>query len=168
MHCATCCTPYTFLVLTLTIGSRVQTARAVANFPMLAVLADGVVLARGCLGLHVAADKAAVLQKRLIRACNLLGKLCIVARILDTMVAAPRPTRAEATDIANSVIDGADGFLLGAQTTRGANPRECVRTTLGICREAEKHFDFGGHYDRAVGMLREARRSPACLADLCT
>lgn len=75
----------------------VQTSRAVANFGHLAVLADGIILARGCLGMHVSPDKMCVLQKRLVQCCNLLGKLCIVARVLDTMVDAPRPTRAEAT-----------------------------------------------------------------------
>jgi pyruvate kinase len=134
-----------------------QTAHAIANFSALAVLADGVVLARGWLGLHVSPEKMAILQKRLIHCCNLLGKLCIVARIADTMQMSPRPTRAEATDIANSVIDGADGFLLGAQTTRGAYPVECVATVLGICREAERVFDFDGHYERTTSMLREVR-----------
>ena len=87
--------------------ARVQTAKAVANFGALAVLADGVILARGCLGMAISPDQIAPLQKRLVQSCNLLGKLCVVARVLDSMVDAPRPTRAEATDIANCALDGA-------------------------------------------------------------
>lgn len=104
---------------------------------------------------QVRPEKMAVLQKRVVARCNVLGKLVVVARIVDSMGAAPRPTRAEATDIANSVLDGADGFLLGAQTTRGACALEAVRAVLGICREAERCFDFEAHFERAMALLRE-------------
>ena len=99
----------------------------------------------------------AVLQKRVLARCNVLGKLVIVSRIVDTMDAVPRPTRAEATDIANSVLDGADGFLLGAQTTRGACAVAAVRVVVGICREAERCFAFERHFERTMALLREVR-----------
>lgn len=133
----------------------VQSTKALVNFAQLAPLADGVILARGWLGKLVNPEKMALLQKRMITRCNALGKLCIVARIMDSMVQSPRPTRAEATDVANSVMDGADGFLLGSQTTRGRYPVECVKNTLGICREAEYFFDFDAHFERVMALLRE-------------
>jgi Pyruvate kinase, barrel domain len=70
---------------------------------------------------------------------------------------APRPTRAEATDIANSVLDGADAFILGAQTMRGHHPADTIRTVVGICREAEAQFDFEANYDRVTAALSEVR-----------
>jgi pyruvate kinase len=65
---------------------------------------------------------------------------------------APRPTRAEATDIANCVLDGADGFVLCAQTVRGSQPRATVATVAGICREAERVFDRASHFDRVMAL----------------
>ena len=62
----------------------------------------------------------ALVQKTVIQACNLVGKPVLITRVVDTMVNTPRPTRAEATDVANAVLDGADGILLGAETLRGA------------------------------------------------
>ncbi|NJR43737.1 MAG: hypothetical protein HC767_14870 [Akkermansiaceae bacterium] len=66
----------------------------------------------------------------------------------------PRPTRAEATDIANSVLDGADGFILGPQTSHGTQVCESVRTVLGICREAETVFCRSEHYERLMYQVR--------------
>jgi pyruvate kinase len=142
-----------------------QSTKALANFAQLATLADGVILARGGLGKLVSPEKMALLQKRVIARCNALGKLCIVARIMDSMGQSPRPTRAEATDVANSVMDGADGFLLGAQTTCGRYPVECVKSTLGICREAERFFDFDAHFERVIALLREVRFFTSDFAD---
>ena len=69
----------------------------------------------------------------------------------------PRPTRAEATDIANSVLDGADGFILGSQTPHGRHACESVRTVLGICREAEAVFDRSAHYERIAMLMQLVR-----------
>ena len=68
------------------------------------------------------------------KACNLVGKPVIITRVVDTMVNTPRPTRAEATDVANAVLDGVDGILLGAETLRGKYPVDTVRTVASICR----------------------------------
>ena len=68
------------------------------------------------------------------QACNLVGKPVIITRVVDTMVNTPRPTRAEATDVANAVLDGVDGILLGAETLRGKYPVETIRTVASISR----------------------------------
>lgn len=82
--------------------------------------------------------------------CNMVGKPILLTRVLDSMVAAPRPTRAEATDVANAVLDGIDGIVLGAETLRGLYPESCCKMVLGICRQAEKVFDHETHFEHLM------------------
>jgi pyruvate kinase len=84
-------------------------------------------------GVGVGGVGAQVLMK-----CNLAGKPVIITRVMDSMTSNPRPTRAEATDVANIVLDGGDCILLGAETLRGDHCALAVRTILEICKEAEK------------------------------
>lgn len=107
---------------------------------------DSVLFSRGNLGICLDAEKMFLAQKHLIRACNLAGKPCMVTRVVDTMTDMPRPTRAEATDVANLVLDGADGILLGSETFRGKFPVDTVRTVLAICKQAERSFDSHTFY----------------------
>lgn len=102
---------------------------------------------RGNLGLDVVPEKVTVAQKHIITYCNLVAKPVIMTRIVDTMINAPRPTRAEATDVSNAILDGVDGLLLAAETVRGMYPVETVLTVLSSCRAAEKIFDSKKHYD---------------------
>lgn len=91
-------------------------------------------------------------------------QLAVVTRVVDSMVHAPRPTRAEATDVANLVLDGADGIILGAETFRGQNPVQAARTVLAICRQAELVYDASAFYNRLMdehGGFREANLSKA-------
>eukprot|EP00892_Ulva_mutabilis_P005835 jgi/Ulvmu1/3623/UM017_0035.1 len=136
---------------------KLKTAVMVENFSLLSGLIDGIVLARGWLGVHTPPEHMAPLQKRLLRHCNINGKLALVTRIVDSMQDAPRPTRAEATDIANSVLDGADGFVLGSQTTRGTNPVKVVETVSRICREAERAFDYSSHLERIMTIMAQQK-----------
>lgn len=98
-----------------------------------------------------------LLQKRLVGRCNLLGKPVIVTRFVDTMVNTPRPTRAEATDVANAVLDGVDGVLLGAETLRGQYPVLTVQTVVRLCRAAELHFDYRSHHELMVNESFDVR-----------
>lgn len=91
-----------------------------------------------------------------VQACNLVGKPVLITRVVDTMVNTPRPTRAEATDVANAVLDGVDGILLGAETLRGKYPLDAVRTVASICRAAESVFDHGSHYEYLMEAAFEA------------
>lgn len=118
--------------------------------------ADGIMLSRGNLGLDCLPEKIAVIQKNVTTSCNLLGKPCIVTRIVDTMVSAPRPTRAEATDVANAVLDGADCVMLGAETLRGMDPANAVRTVVACCYAAEAEFKHSAHFDH---LMREAAKA---------
>lgn len=136
--------------------AKLEDAAALAEFDSITAMADGIILSRGNLGLDVAPEKMARVQKSIISACNLLGLPIVMTRILDTMVVSPRPTRAEATDVANAVLDGADAFMLGAETLRGRFPVATVSTVSAIAREAELVFDHEAVYDNLIGIASQA------------
>ncbi|GAB4816028.1 hypothetical protein N2152v2_003074 [Parachlorella kessleri] len=130
--------------------AKCETRVSLLNFQSISRAADAIIIARGNLGLDVAPEKMAMVQKAMISTCAGLGKPSLVARVVDSMAVSPRPTRAEATDVANAVLDGADGIVLGAETFRGQYPLETVRTVAAICREAERVFDHNNHYEHLV------------------
>eukprot|EP00210_Caulerpa_lentillifera_P001440 g1382.t1 len=121
--------------------AKIETSLGLKNFQKILKVADGIVLSRGYLGLEIAPEKMFRVQKFVIDACNKQCKPIIVTRVMDTMTDNPRPTRAEATDIANLVLDGVDCLLLGAETFRGDHPVTTVEVTSAICRQAEESFD---------------------------
>ena len=88
-----------------------------------------------------------MIQKAMAITAAILGKPAIITRVCDSMVGIPRPTRAEATDIANAVLDGVDGILLCAETYRGKYGVETVKTAVAICREAEAVYDHENHFE---------------------
>uniref|UniRef100_A0A7S0RHC8 Pyruvate kinase n=1 Tax=Chlamydomonas leiostraca TaxID=1034604 RepID=A0A7S0RHC8_9CHLO len=136
--------------------AKIETRQALLNFQGILSEADGIVISRGNLGLDCDPEKMALVQKTLIQACNLVGKPVLITRVVDTMVNTPRPTRAEATDVANAVLDGVDGILLGAETLRGKYPLDAVRTVASICRAAEAVFDHSNHYEYLMDAAFEA------------
>ncbi|KAF6256488.1 Pyruvate/Phosphoenolpyruvate kinase-like domain-containing protein [Scenedesmus sp. NREL 46B-D3] len=143
--------------------AKVETRQGLLNFRGILAAADGIVISRWgaaaeCMGQHRARrgpEKMALVQKQLVSHCNLLGKPVLITRVVDSMVTNPRPTRAEATDIANAVLDGVDGILLGAETLRGSYPVEAVATIAQICRVAESVFDHTSHYDHLMTAAEE-------------
>jgi len=136
--------------------AKIETRQALLNFQAILSEADGIIISRGNLGLDVEPEKMALVQKTLIQACNLVGKPVVITRVVDTMVNTPRPTRAEATDVANAVLDGVDGILLGAETLRGKYPVEAIQTVASICRAAEAVFDHSSHYTSLIDAAWEA------------
>ncbi|KDD74731.1 pyruvate kinase, partial [Helicosporidium sp. ATCC 50920] len=130
------------------IVAKVERRPGIRHFEAIAAAADAILLSRGNLGLDYDAELMAILQKHVVGLCNALGKPIFLTRFVDTMVSAPRPTRAEATDVANAVLDGVDGILLGAETQSGANARLTVKTIAQLARCAERHFDYRSHHDR--------------------
>ena len=130
--------------------AKCETRQSLINFRSLAAASDGIIISRGNLGLDVQPEKVAMVQKAMCTTCSILGKPVLMTRVCDTMILTPRPTRAEATDIANAVLDGVDGILLGAETYRGKYGIETVRTVVAICREAEAVFDHENHFEHLI------------------
>ena len=164
--------------------AKVERLGALRTIDAIVAASDGVILSRGNLGLDMPAEKVFFgTQKMVLSKCNAAGKAAVVTRVVDTMTDTPRPTRAEATDVANAVLDGADAILLGAETLRGNFAAEAVTTVRKIRRQAEKVFDHENHYQtqlppamvesgtlsqsEALGVLSRARREQDGRGDDC-
>jgi pyruvate kinase len=120
--------------------AKLERAAALKHLDEISAAADGVMVARGDLGVEVALATVPVWQKEIIAAARRAGKPVIVAtQMLESMIEQPRPTRAEATDVANAVFDGTDALMLSGETTIGRYPVEVVRTMAGIILEAEAY-----------------------------
>ncbi|HEX6569239.1 MAG TPA: pyruvate kinase [Acidimicrobiales bacterium] len=142
--------------------AKIETRAAVDHLDDLLEVADGVMVARGDLGIDFPIEDVPHLQKRIIRACAARGLPVVTAtQMLESMVTAPTPTRAEATDVANAVVDGTDALMLSAETAIGHDPALTVATMARIAARAEQFDDlYAGDYER--GLVR--RRAPSTKA----
>jgi pyruvate kinase len=121
--------------------AKLERAEAMAALDEIVDAADGVVVARGDLGVELGLGKVPAAQKRAVEACRRQGKIAVVAtQLLDSMMREPTPTRAEAADIANAVLDGADALLLTGETAAGPYPVEAARVLAAIALDAEEAF----------------------------
>lgn len=119
--------------------AKIESKEGIDNINSILEVVDGVMVARGDLGVEVPVEEVPVYQKELIRKCNLLGKPVIVAtQMLDSMIRQPRPTRAEASDIANAIVDGADAIMLSGETAAGLFPVEAVCMMDKIAKRTEE------------------------------
>ena len=130
----------------LPIIAKLELPDAIHNLEEILVVADGVMVARGDLAVETSPSSVPIIQKEIILSANRKAKLVITAtQMLDSMIENPRPTRAEASDVANAILDGTDMVMLSGETAIGSYPVESITMMSSIILEAEAHFKEWGH-----------------------
>uniref|UniRef100_A0A0D6QYY8 Pyruvate kinase n=1 Tax=Araucaria cunninghamii TaxID=56994 RepID=A0A0D6QYY8_ARACU len=132
------------------IFAKIENIEGLEHFDEILEEADGIILSRGNLGIDLPPEKVFLFQKAAVYKCNMAGKPAVVTRVVDSMTDNLRPTRAEATDVANAVLDGTDAILLGAETFRGLYPFETISIVGKICAEAEKVYNQAVYFKRTL------------------
>ena len=147
--------------------AKIEKREAINNLPSILDEADGVMVARGDLGVEMSTEEVPTLQKRIIAMANAAGKPVITAtQMLESMIDHARPTRAEASDVANAILDGTDAVMLSAETASGNFPVEAVETMARIADYTEENDDFRSPVRLAGSSVSAVARSLARVASL--
>lgn len=153
---------------TIRIIAKIENMQGVEHIDEILDVADGIMVARGDLGVEVPLEEVPVIQKRLIKKCYNLGKVVITAtQMLDSMMKNPRPTRAEATDVANAIYDGTSAIMLSGETAAGLYPVESLTTMVNIADRTEQDINYRERFrkmeaDRDSG-ITEAISHATCM-----
>lgn len=158
--------------------AKIEKPQAIDHLEEIVKVVQGIMVARGDLGVEMSPDKVPMLQKRIIELCNRSGKTVITAtQMLESMIHEPRPTRAEASDVANAIIDGTDAIMLSGETAMGDYPVKAVEMMVKIAIDVESRIQFktyppAGNSD-IIALCRAANQmedvvNPACIVVLTT
>ena len=136
--------------------SKIENTQGLENLEEIMEASDGIMVARGDMGVEVAMEEVTVFQKRMIKKALVQGKIVITAtQMLDSMIKNPRPTRAEVTDVANAIYDGTSAIMLSGESAAGAYPVEAVKTMARIAERAEKDIDYISRFSRRNDDVKE-------------
>lgn len=142
--------------------SKIENQEGVDNIDEIIEVSDGIMVARGDMGVEIPIEFVPVIQKSIIRKCNLAGKVVITAtQMLDSMIRNSRPTRAEASDVCNAIFDGTDAIMLSGESAAGHYPVEAAKTMSKIAKKAEENLD----YSELLRRLKDPNPSTDAFAD---